>query len=107
MIVNSLVYYARDDKKYVAECLEISQIACGDTKQEARKDLVKCLNVLIESARKDATIDLFGRVGYTDSDTVSERCIDGLARILLRRAVPDAVEKNHDFEIHFYNERRK
>ncbi len=110
IVVNAIVYKSEEDNGYIAECLEIPQRRVGKDKEEAKKDLLDCLEKSVNLARGDSTINILGRVSEKGEDIVSEDCRKIFRVILLSEnpkpnmrytGEPDSKGR---LEVHFYEE---
>lgn len=94
--VNALVYKSEENTDmYVAECLEICQVAMGDTEADAKQDLIKTLEQVVSYVKEDESISLFGEP--------SERCRRGLQKALLEGADPEKISLSK-LSVDFYRE---
>ncbi len=94
--VHALVYYSKQDRRYVAECYELGQVSLGDSIKEARNDLVRAVELVAESVEQDSSIILF-------DGKASKRLKRGLEKVFGKQT-PN-VEKTKHFKIYFWKER--
>lgn len=98
--VNAVVYRSKEDKKYVAECYEIAQIGAGDSMDEAKSELVRALEDVVEMARADKTLRII------DGEYASKICRQGLQRVIAKEAIPEVREVN-GLRVNFYDGKKR
>ena len=98
-IVNALVYFSKEDQEYIAEGREISQLALGDTRKEAKSDLLRALSQVIVLGQNDPAIKVIS------PETASSRCKQGIEKSLTTSQKPEIIKVERlNLEVHFYDE---
>ena len=98
--VNAVVYKSKEDKKYVAECYEIAQIGAGDSVEEAKSELVRALEDVVEMARADKTLRII------DGEYASRICRQRLEKAIESEAVSE-VRDVGGLRINFYDGKKR
>lgn len=98
VVVNALVYWSEEDKKYIAHCYELDLIGEGDNEEQAKKELLGNIEAQIETAKTEGANLLFPN---------TKECKKKLEKIILadKQIKPEIVkDKIKNLEVHFYNE---
>ena len=98
-IVNALTYFSEEDKTYITEGHEISQLGDSEDREESKSDLIKALSQVIVLGQNDPTIKVIS------PETASARCRQGIRKAMTSNQKPKIRKVERlNLEVHFYDE---